>query len=94
MRQSRPGLPRPEPVGSFPIDESPFGARDLAGGIAEWVIPGEAGLEGVEPGQRAMASRGGAWSDWSHDCQLSARRSYHAVERSSRVGFRLVRSAS
>jgi serine/threonine-protein kinase len=92
MRQSRPGLPRPEPVGSFPIDESPYGVRDLAGGIAEWVHPLET-LDSSDATQRAMVSRGGAWSDWSVDCGLTARRPYLAVERSSRIGFRLVRSA-
>jgi formylglycine-generating enzyme required for sulfatase activity len=91
MRQSRPGLPRPEPVGTFPIDESPYGVRDLAGGIAEWVVPSDAPRGGA-PAARPMASRGGAWSDWSDDCLLGARRIYHAVERSSRVGFRLARS--
>ncbi len=87
MRQSRPGLPRPEPIGTFGIDESPYGVRDLAGGIADWVIPG-AEEQGV------MVSRGGSWGDWVGDCLLSARRPYLAVERSSRVGFRLARSLS
>ncbi len=27
------------PVGSHPVDESAFGARDMAGGVAEWVEP-------------------------------------------------------
>jgi eukaryotic-like serine/threonine-protein kinase len=90
MRQSRPELPRPEPVGAFQVDESPYGVRDLAGGIAEWAVP--SADERAIAGERGMVSRGGAWSDWSTDCALAARRPYLAVERSSRVGFRLARS--
>jgi serine/threonine-protein kinase len=89
MRESRPGLPRPEPSGIFATDSSPYGVRDLAGGIAEWVLP---------PGHRSsvgvttqLATRGGAWCDWRVDCYLGARRPYFVEERSARVGFRLVR---
>ena len=43
----------PEPVGAFPRDESPFGVRDLAGGVRELC----AGVfrEGARP------LRGGSW---------------------------------
>jgi formylglycine-generating enzyme required for sulfatase activity len=37
MRDSRPFTQQPEPVGTFPIDESPYGVRDMAGGMREWV---------------------------------------------------------
>jgi formylglycine-generating enzyme required for sulfatase activity len=33
---SRRANARPEPIGLFPDDESPFGIRDLAGSVAEW----------------------------------------------------------
>ncbi|MCC6645428.1 MAG: SUMF1/EgtB/PvdO family nonheme iron enzyme [Polyangiaceae bacterium] len=79
VRASRPGAPSPEPSGTFSADVSPFGVRDLAGGIAEW-------CEGPTP-----VSRGGAWCDWSYDCHLASRREYAAGERSERVGFRLAR---
>ena len=79
MRGSRPLAPSPEPSGTFAADVSPYGVRDMAGGIAEW-------CEGAD-----QASRGGAWCDWSHDCHLAARRGYSEGERSARVGFRLAR---
>jgi serine/threonine-protein kinase len=91
MRESRPGLPRPEPSGTFAEDLSPYGVRDLAGGLADWVLPDEA--ESEPGGVRQVASRGGAWCDWAADCSLSARRTYWAIERSARVGFRLARDA-
>jgi formylglycine-generating enzyme required for sulfatase activity len=89
MRDSRPFAPRPEPPGSFPADSSPYGVRDMAGGVAEWVVP-TGGL--FDPsGVRVMVTRGGAWCDWQVDCVLSSRRPAWASERAARVGFRMVR---
>jgi len=39
MRDSRPGLPIAEPIGTFEWDISPYGVCDLAGGVADWCIP-------------------------------------------------------
>jgi serine/threonine-protein kinase len=36
MRDSRPSHPFPTPVDSFPVDESPYGVRGLAGNIMDW----------------------------------------------------------
>jgi serine/threonine-protein kinase len=88
MRDSSPGAPRPRPAGAFAGDVSPFGVRDLAGGVADWVTPA-AGP--ARKGSREIVSRGGAWCDWWTDCLLTAHRSYLVGERSARVGFRLVR---
>jgi len=87
MRESRPGLAAPEPPGAFADDVSPYGVCDLAGGVADWVVP----LGGGTDGDALMVTRGGAWCDWRVDCRVDARRIYHAGERSSRVGFRLAR---
>ena len=46
MRESRPGFPQPELVGAFPLDESPYGVRDVAGGMREWVA--DVSADGVE----------------------------------------------
>jgi serine/threonine protein kinase/formylglycine-generating enzyme required for sulfatase activity len=91
MRDSRRGLARPEPSGSFQFDVSVYEVCDLAGSIAEWVVPAH-GTDERDPNTRRVVSRGGAWCDWAADCALSARRRYLAVERSPRVGFRLARS--
>ncbi len=54
---SRPGLPadqRPEPVGRFARDESPYGVRDMAGSVLEW--------NGSGPSAHAMRPwRGGSF---------------------------------
>src|SRR5262249_10275695 len=52
MVQSRPGQPRPEPSGAFAADESPYGVRDLAGGVADWVVSADGDVD---------VARGGAW---------------------------------
>jgi formylglycine-generating enzyme required for sulfatase activity len=36
MSQSRPVATQPEPVGAFPTDTSPYGVRDMAGGMRCW----------------------------------------------------------
>jgi serine/threonine-protein kinase len=37
MLESRPHPTQPEPVGTFVTDESPYGVRDMAGGVREWM---------------------------------------------------------
>ncbi|MBI4952938.1 MAG: SUMF1/EgtB/PvdO family nonheme iron enzyme [Myxococcales bacterium] len=104
-RHSRPFLHQPEPIGTFPSDESPYGVRDLAGGMREWVgdLFGEhdcAELESEpepEPGTERGASsprivRSGAWNvtrEWSR----SASRSHQpALFRGTGTTFRVCRS--
>ncbi|MHC5079736.1 MAG: bifunctional serine/threonine-protein kinase/formylglycine-generating enzyme family protein [Planctomycetota bacterium] len=54
--QAHPGAPRPCPVDSFPVDESPYGIRGLGGNISDWC------LNDIEPdGRRHL--RGGSWLD-------------------------------
>jgi serine/threonine-protein kinase len=87
MRLSRAGLPAPEPVGSFAADVSPYGVRDLAGGVADWVAE-----RGDETRAGGMAiTRGGAWSSGATYCHAGARGVVMASERSTRTGFRLAR---
>jgi serine/threonine-protein kinase len=89
MRDSRPGPPTLEPVGAFQWDISPYGVRDLAGGVADWCIPDYRRTAPREP--REVVSRGGAWCDWAIDCRLTSRRRSLATEHSVRVGVRLAR---
>jgi eukaryotic-like serine/threonine-protein kinase len=89
MRDSRPGTPTLEPVGVFERDDSPYGVRDLAGGVADWCIPDPRRTAPREP--REVVSRGGAWCDWAIDCRLTSRRRSLATEHSVRVGVRLAR---
>lgn len=72
-RLSRAGEPFPEPVGSFSRDLSPWGVRDLAGGVRE-VCANLFELRG-QPG-RHCTTRGGSWYlqhplVFRSDCRLS-----------------------
>jgi len=91
MRQSQAGICHPEPVGKFETDLSPYGVRDLAGGVADWILPDDVDHVSQVTGDRYVYSRGGAWCDWATDCRVTARRPYLPTERAERVGFRLVR---
>jgi serine/threonine-protein kinase len=93
MSDSRPTIPAPEPSGSFPIDQSVYGVRDTAGGVADWVITAKEDARD-EDGIRRLVSRGGSFTDPQSDCHLASRRHYLAMERASRLGFRLVRTPS
>ncbi len=91
MMHSRPGPAVPEPVGTFPSDESPYGVRDMAGGIADWCTPIAAEGNKIAATVMMMASRGGAWCDSDTDCAVTARRRVPIEQRSIRLGVRLVR---
>ena len=69
LRESRPEASQPEPVGAFALDESPYGVRDMAGGIGDWtstMIDGKPAPaladEGTATDNREAVWRGGAWS--------------------------------
>lgn len=87
MYDSRPDMCQPEPVGVFETDLSPYGVRDMAGGIREWAadIYGADAKNG--PSQRVV--RGGAWGLTEHFSRAATR--YHMLDRHRNpvVGFRL-----
>ncbi|MDB4939294.1 MAG: protein kinase [Labilithrix sp.] len=105
MRDSRAYVPQPEPVGIFAADESPYGVRDMAGAVREWVadIEGERSAEaldaeaepdtGVERGEstlRRIRSGGrGADHKW---CRAASRSTIEALLRGPIVGFRVAKS--
>jgi serine/threonine-protein kinase len=91
MVQSRPGAARPERAGAFPADVSPYGVRDMAGSIADWVVEHAPGASDLANDGAVDIARGGAWCDWRADCHLATRRPYPPGAQTSRVGFRLVR---
>ncbi len=88
-REAQDGPPRPMPSGAFPVDCSPYGALDFAGGVADWVTPGRT----PQPLSRATGAvtRGGCYRDAPESCSLRARRRYGLQESTPRGGFRLVR---
>ncbi|MBI3206739.1 MAG: SUMF1/EgtB/PvdO family nonheme iron enzyme [Myxococcales bacterium] len=104
MRDSRPYIQQPEPVGSFPGDTSPYGVRDLAGGMREWV--GDIFREktatelDAEPEPDPTTGRGesgfrmvrsGLWSGDATWTRSASRGGLYALTRGTGLSFRCVR---
>ncbi|HEV8321123.1 MAG TPA: bifunctional serine/threonine-protein kinase/formylglycine-generating enzyme family protein [Myxococcota bacterium] len=105
MRESRAGVPQPEIVGAFPIDESPYGVRDLAGGARDWMadihraLSARDALRPPEPGPadaRDAAGmrymRGGNWTSIPIWCRAASRTNDFAMARLNSTSVRLARS--
>ncbi|MBI4952451.1 MAG: SUMF1/EgtB/PvdO family nonheme iron enzyme [Myxococcales bacterium] len=95
LRSSRPEPSQPEPVGAFPLDESPYGVRDLAGGMSDWTSTPSDGrplprLD--EEGQPSAAGRQALYrgGNWSAVRPLTPMRYPLAIDRRyAGTGFRL-----
>jgi eukaryotic-like serine/threonine-protein kinase len=83
MKLSREGYPMPEAIGTFDTDCSPFGIRDMSGGVHEWCTS-----EFDE--ERAMVVlRGGAWVSKAARCRAAARIGDQPYDRHVSYGFRM-----
>lgn len=104
MRESRPFIQQPEPVGTFATDCSPYGVRDMAGGMREWVadVFGDktwdqldaepepaAGTERADSGWRM--ARSGSWITDRTWPRAASRGGLHAFTRGTGLTFRCVR---
>jgi serine/threonine-protein kinase len=86
MEWSREGRSLPEPSGSYPADESPYGVWDLAGGVQEWTSSRH--FEGGN--LRALC--GGSWRDSHLLCRATWQSGAPPSSLSVSRGFRLARS--
>jgi len=99
LRESRPEASQPEVVGMFEDDCSPYGVRDLAGGVADWTStsldgsplpdPSEEGTSAAD--QRQAIWRGGTWGTTAA-ASRAMRYSQMLRHRSVLVGFRVALS--
>jgi serine/threonine-protein kinase len=105
-RESRPFTHQPEPVGAFPTDESPYGVRDMAGSVREWV----GDVFGVRTYEELTAEeeptpetprgestfrrvRSGAWNAESKWARAASRGTGHfALTRGMGLGFRVAKA--
>ncbi len=87
MRSSRPGRPQPEVVGAFAADVSPYGVKDLAGGMRDWC--GDVRY-GDDTKRRPM--RGGSWITLARSCRAAHRNGLEPWIVSANHGFRLARN--
>ncbi len=86
MRYSRPGRPQPEPVGTFAIDESPYGVRDMAGTIRNWCD------SRFLPNERHFLVKGGSWNLPAEGCRAAGRYGHLPGTVITSIGFRIARS--
>jgi formylglycine-generating enzyme required for sulfatase activity/tRNA A-37 threonylcarbamoyl transferase component Bud32 len=105
MRDSRAFTQQCEPIGTFPTDESPYGVRDMAGGMREWVgdLFGERGATELagEPEPSESAERGesgfrmvrsGGWRMEAVWSRSASRGGQYALQRGLALTFRLAKS--
>jgi serine/threonine-protein kinase len=105
MRDSRPTVQQPEPVGAFATDVSPYGVCDMAGSIREWmgdIAGGPSAAELLaEPEPSSEIARGdvtmrqvraGAWNTEPQWTRAASRGGLRALTRGMGLGFRLVQS--
>jgi serine/threonine-protein kinase len=83
MRHSEPGNLLPKPIGTYETDCSPYGVRDLSGGVREWVE------SWFEDGQRVI--RGGAFNLYAFLCRAASRWGAGPRTTQASIGFRLVK---
>lgn len=82
--ESARGRQSPEPIGSRPFDESPFGLRDMAGNVSQWC------LDGIGDGPiRTRLARGGNWSTSHLGVDLTSRLGGRPDLVHPTIGFRL-----
>ena len=84
-RGSVPGDDMPKPVGLFETDASPYGVRDLAGGVREWTSGW------FEPNE-LRTIRGGAFNHYAFLCRSASRYGAHPRRTQWAIGFRLVKA--
>jgi len=107
MRESRRYAGQPEPIGSFPSDESPYGVRDMAGGMREWVsdVFGDksadelaAAAEPPPDAQRGTSgirmTRSGGWVTDRAWTRAASRGPLWALQRGMATTFRVAKSLS
>lgn len=87
MRSSRAEPTQLEPVGTFARDVSPYGVRDLSGGVQEW-------CRTEDEIARDRPIYGGSWSQDERSARLASRVRVLSGSRTGAIGMRLVYSLS
>ncbi len=106
MGESHADHVQPATIFDFPEDESPYGARGMAGNVRDWcwnqyatneldVRKGRLNAQHIRPqpeGPVYRATRGGAWGTTIDECRAAARSRRLQSDQPHDVGIRLARS--
>ena len=92
MRDSHRGCLLPAVVDSYPIDESVYGVRGLAGNMMDWTLSHYRADWGETEDYSHLVYRGGRWSNDARYARASNRYSYDPSYRYYNFGFRLLRT--
>ncbi|MFO0727703.1 MAG: bifunctional serine/threonine-protein kinase/formylglycine-generating enzyme family protein [Myxococcota bacterium] len=84
MKDSRNSALEMEEVGAFAADCSPYGVRDLAGGVRELCLS-------IEPEHEGPVMRGGCWHDSGLFCRIAFRHPTSHGFVNTGLGFRVVK---
>jgi formylglycine-generating enzyme required for sulfatase activity len=82
------GFARVAPPGSFPDGKSPFGAYDMAGNVAEWVVSANDSTNDDSAGDSKAGARGGSWTSHPFDLRVTQRMEIDPDATRTDVGFR------
>ncbi len=80
------------PIGSFPIDKSPYGIYDLAGNVAEWTLDFYTNRFLGDNGYRVL--RGGSWLAFPEGVDAVSQATSQPLQGSPMIGFRGVKGES
>jgi len=82
---------RPVVVGAFPVDESPYGVRGMAGNAADWCLdsPGADERETLSQHEQWRLMRGAGWASMDAFHRLASRGAYVMTLVLDHLGFRL-----
>jgi formylglycine-generating enzyme required for sulfatase activity len=92
-----PGTLETRPVGTVAGDVSPFGVRDLAGNVSEWVAGTFGPYPGAPPkdrkgfGRGLRVARGNAWGNRDYSSPVANRYPHEPEHRDVLIGFRCAR---
>ncbi len=105
IRDSHAGERAPAPIGAFPVDESVYGVRGLAGNTRDWCVepytaggPAPTGGRAPAPethgpaGALGRTLRGGSWDFAATTARLANRYRCQSDNRYDYLGFRLARA--
>ncbi len=101
MNESHQNRRLPAEAGQIPVDESVYGARDMAGNIRDWTATAYLEEGDTQDGERVSTlesteafrvRRGGSWDGDSRNCRAGNRSRYVSEYRVDTLGLRLVRS--